>query len=142
MYLNLFMIKRPIGLDNGIFLDGWYNQLMIITKLRPFSLEEIVKLKEAFASYIKTVIDLDQKICSSGCQRHFDCEQILLKQGSEQKNIWGGGIDLMTKTIDFNSLINIRPFQNNNSNEIINEKLRDEFEKLMKYFFKNIYGDD
>jgi len=111
---------------------------MIVTKTIPYTKEEIEKLKEQFDVYIKTVIDVENKICSAGCDRHFDSEQILLEQGSKQENLWGGGIDLETKVIDFNSMINIRPQQNNTSNEIQNAKIREEFEKLTKFFFKEI----
>lgn len=111
---------------------------MIITKSQPFTKREIERLKEQFDVYIKTVIDIKEKICCAGIDRHFEGEQILLKPGSEQKNIWGGGLDLETKTIDCNSFINIRPKQNNPSNEILDSKIRNQFEELMKYFFKEI----
>ncbi|MCL5783842.1 MAG: DUF5674 family protein [Patescibacteria group bacterium] len=75
---------------------------MIITKTQPFTKEEIEKVKEQFDVYIKTVIDIDKKICSAGMDRHFEGEEVLLDQGSKQSDIWGGGIDLETKTIDFN----------------------------------------
>lgn len=113
---------------------------MTITKQRPYSKEEIKKLRELFDVYIKTVIDVKRKICSAGCDRHFDSEKILLEQGSKQEDLWGGGIDLETKIIDCNSMINIRPLQSNLSNEIQDKKTREEFEKLTKYFFKEIYG--
>lgn len=113
---------------------------MIITKKKPFSKDEIEKLKECFEVYIKTVIDIKKKMCSAGCDRHFESEKILLDQGSNQEDLWGGGIDLETITIDGNSFINIRPVQGNNSNEIQNEKIREEFIKTMKYFFGEIYG--
>lgn len=109
---------------------------MIITKERPFTKEEIIKLRELFDVYIKTVIDLKKKICSAGCDRHFDSKKILLDKGSGQIDLWGGGIDLETMTIDCNSMINIRPIQGNTSNEIQDGKIRKEFEKLTKYFFR------
>lgn len=109
---------------------------MIITKIEPYTEDEIEKLKERFDVYIKTVIDVEMSICSAGCDRHFDSEQILLEQGSSQKNLWGGGIDLETKFIDFNSMINIRPNQENTSNEIQDVKIRNLFEELTKFFFK------
>ena len=112
---------------------------MIITKITPYSKKEIEKLKEQFDIYIKTVIDIKKKICSAGCDRHFESEKILLDDGSKQSNIWGGGIDLDTKTIDFNSFINIRPMDKNTSNEIQDPKIREELEKLMKYSFGQIY---
>jgi len=113
---------------------------VIITKTKPFTKEEIRKLKELFDVYIKTVIDIEKKICSAGCNRHFESEQLLLKQESKQENLWGGGIDLETKIIDCNSFINIRPSQKNTSNEIQDEKIRSKFTKLMEYFLKEIYG--
>ena len=112
---------------------------MIITKHEPFTKEEIVGLREQFDVYIKTVIDVKKKICSAGCDRHFDSEEVLLEQGSMQENLWGGGIDLETKITDCNSMINIRPKQNNDSNEIRDVKIRMEFENLTKFFFKEIY---
>lgn len=112
---------------------------MIITKSDPYTKEEIEKLREQFDTYIKTVIDVQKKVCSAGCNRHFESEKILLEQGSHQPNIWGGGVDLETTIIDFNSFINIRPADNNTSNEIQDATIRAEFEKLTKYFFKEIY---
>ena len=114
---------------------------MIITKTKPFAKEEVLQLREQFDSYIKTVIDVEKKICSAGCDRHFESEKILLNQGSRQGNIWGGGIDLETKTIDCNSFINIRPGQGNTSNEIQDPTVRKSFEEITKYFFQSIYGE-
>lgn len=112
---------------------------MIITKATPYTKEEIEKLQEVFDTYIKTVIDIEKKICSAGCDRHYESEEVLLKDGSNQSVVWGGGIDLETKDIDFNSFINIRPNDKNNSNEIQDEKIRKEYEMLTKYFFKEVY---
>lgn len=113
---------------------------MILTKQAPYTKEEIRKLRKLFNVYIKTVIDIKRRICSAGCDRHFESEKILLKQGSKQSDLWGGGIDIDTKMVDCNSFINIRPADNNRSNEIQDPKTHEEFEKLMKYFFKEIYG--
>ncbi|MEX0621909.1 MAG: DUF5674 family protein [Candidatus Woykebacteria bacterium] len=111
---------------------------MIITKTAPFTKEEIKRASEKFETYIKTVIDIEKKICSAGADRHFESEQILLKDGSKQKDIWGGGVDLETEEIDFNAFINIRPNDNNTSNEIQNAKIRDKYKKLTEYFFKEV----
>ena len=111
---------------------------MIITKSTPFTQEEIAELKAQFDVYIKTVIDIETKTCAAGMDRHFEGEQILLSQGSKQSNIWGGGIDLVTKEIDFNSFINIRPNDNNLKNEIQSEQIKAEYKKLTQYFFKAI----
>ncbi len=113
---------------------------MIITKNTPYLKEDIKKLTEQFGTYIKTVIDVRRKICSAGADRHFESEKILLGQGSGQKDLWGGGVDVKTKIMDYNSFINIRPRDKNTSNEILDTNIKKEFEKLTKYFFKLIYG--
>ena len=112
---------------------------MVITKRKPFTKEEIEKLSEELEIYIKTVIDLEEKICSAGAHWHSDNEKILLEQGSKQEDLWGGGVDLSTLTLGFNAMINLRPKENNTSNEILDPAKRQEFEKLMKYFFKILW---
>ena len=111
---------------------------MIITKSTPYTKGEIKKLKKLFDPYVKTVIDVKKKICSAGCDRHFESEEKLLRKGSSQSDIWGGGIDLETKLIDFNAFINIRSKDDNTSNEIQDSKIREEYKKLTEYFFNRI----
>lgn len=111
---------------------------MIITKSEPFTKKEIENLREIFDVYIKTVIDVEKKVCSAGMDRHFEGEKILLEQGSKQSNIWGGGVDLETKTVDFNSFINIRPNDNNTSNEIQDVDIRKVYEKITRFFFEEV----
>lgn len=111
---------------------------MILTKSDPFTLLEINELKEQFDVYVKTVIDIEKKICAAGMSRHFEGEEILLAKGSSQSDIWGGGIDLATKEIDFNSFINIRPRDNNPKNDIQSESVRLQYKKLTEYFFSEI----
>lgn len=111
---------------------------MILTKSKPYSEEEIKKILEELDPYIKTVIDLEKEICSAGANKHFESEQTLIKEGSKQRDLWGGGVDTETKTIDFNSFINIRPHDKNTSNEIQDATIREKYRKLTEYFFKEI----
>lgn len=112
---------------------------MIITKTKPYTDEEITKLREVFDTYIKTVIDIEKKVCSAGADRHYESEKILLSQGSKQESVWGGGIDIDSCEIDFNSLINIRPTDKNPSNDILDSEKREIYHRLTKYFFQKIY---
>lgn len=111
---------------------------MIFTKSEPYIKSEIEKLKEEFEVYIKTVIDIEKKICAAGMNLHFEGEKILLQQGSEQRNLWGGGLDLETKEIDFNSFINIRPADNNTKNEIQDSEIKQKYKELTEFFFQEI----
>lgn len=111
---------------------------MIITKTDPFTKEEIEKLKEFFDVYIKTVIDIGNEICSAGADRHFESEKVLLGKGSKQSDLWGGGIDLESKVIDYNSFINIRPADKNRDRYIQDPQVQKKFKELSEYFFKEI----
>lgn len=108
---------------------------MIVTSSLPLTREQIEQVKERFGVYVKTVIDIRKKVYSAGMDRHFEGERILLDSGSHQSDIWGGGIDLETKEIDFNSFINIRPQDHNLKNEIQSEQIKKSFTELTKYFF-------
>ncbi len=112
---------------------------MIITKSTPYTKDEIEQLREVFDTYIKTVIDIENEVCSAECDRHYESEEMLLAKGSKQSTIWGGGIDFETLDIDYNSFINIRPSDNNTSNEIQDSEKRKKYEALTKYFFSVLY---
>ncbi len=112
---------------------------MIITQSEPYTSEQIEQLKEQFEVYIKTVIDLERKICSAGMDMHYEGEQILLKEGSRQSDIWGGGVDVETKSVEFNSFINIRPQDGNTSNEIQDPAKRVQYEEFTRHFFKELF---
>ncbi|MBP7118607.1 hypothetical protein KBA63_00835 [Candidatus Woesebacteria bacterium] len=112
---------------------------MVITKQTPFTSEEISQMKEVYGEYIKTVIDIRKKICVGGVVMHVDGEQLLIQENSNQSDIWGGGIDIKTTEIDFQSMINIRPHDNNMSNIIANPDIQNEYSSLTKYFFKLLY---
>lgn len=112
---------------------------MIITKKEPYTKVEIEKLLEELDPYIKTVIDLDRGICSAGAKMHYEEEAVLMESGSGQSSLWGGGVDVETKSIAFDSMINLRPNDNNSSNEILDPAYRRKFEDLTKHFFSEIY---
>jgi len=94
--------------------------------------EDIQKMAKDYEEYIKIVVDVERKILAGGGERHFEGEQKLLKNGSKQENLWGGGIDWETKEIDYNSVINLRPSQNNPSREILSEEIRKKFDTIIK----------
>ena len=87
-------------------------------------------LKE-FGDYIKVVVDVEKEILAGGGHLHTDCEQELLKQGSHQSELWGGGFDLANNQVEFNSLTNIKPEQNP-SQEILDAEIRQRFEEIVR----------
>lgn len=89
------------------------------------------KVAEDLKGYIKVVVDVKQKILSAGGDKHVDGEQMLLKDGSRQEDLWGAGLDLETDEMDFDSMINLRPEQNR-SREILDENIRAQVETITR----------
>lgn len=93
--------------------------------------KDFEKAKEDYKTYIKITIDIERGLVVLGGEYHADAEKLLLSLGSRQENIWGGGINLKTKEIETNAIINIRAGRNN-STEIIDSGIRKRFIKLAK----------
>ncbi|MFC1790751.1 DUF5674 family protein [Patescibacteria group bacterium] len=105
----------------------------IEAKIKP---EDLETARQDYGDFVKITLDLEIGQMVIGGQWHADGEKILLNFGSQQENIWGGSIDLATKQIDTIALINIRPKQNNNSQEILDPKLKKHFVKVVQRKFK------
>jgi hypothetical protein len=70
-----------------------------------------------------------------GGELHSDEEAFLLEQNSKQENLWG--INLFTELdssdmVEFDSMINVRPAQNNRSRGIESEVLREKITEIVK----------
>lgn len=105
---------------------------MIIFLERKATKKQIKQLAEHFNGYIKVVVDIEKKMLAGGTDRHFDQEQDLLRKGSKQEDLWGGGVDIETKEIDYNSIINLRPNQDNPSRDILSKDIRLKFNKIIR----------
>lgn len=84
------------------------------------SVNELVQMSEnMYGNLVKAVVDLQRGILVVDAEMHADQEQYLLEQGSKQNDLWGinlypakfGSDDF----IEFDSMINIRPRQQNMS---------------------------
>ena len=89
--------------------------------------ESLKRVAEDLRGYVKVVVDVKRGILSAGGEKHVDGEQLLLKDGSRQDDLWGAGLDLETNEMDFDSMINLRPAQNT-SREILDQKIRQQVE--------------
>lgn len=98
--------------------------------------DNLSKARKEYGDYIKVVADLITGYVAIGGEWHAGGEKLLLDTGSEQENLWGGGIDMKTKTIETVALINIRPRSGNNSQEILDKKIRQRFVKIVKDKFE------
>ena len=89
------------------------------------------RVAEDLKGYIKVVVDVRRRILSAGGEKHVDGEQLLLKDGSKQEDLWGAGLDFETNAMDFDSMINLRPKQNT-SREILDANVRQQVELITR----------
>jgi hypothetical protein len=98
---------------------------------------QIKEMLEMLQSYIKLAVDIDREILAGGGAMHADCEAVLLDDGSQQEFIWGADWDPTAQLATFESLINIRPRQNNPSMELLDPAIR---EKVAGIVLKRLGG--
>ena len=104
--------------------------ILIIRK--PATRSEIAEMSSEFGAFIKLAVDLEREILAGGGELHADCEEALLQDGSKQEDVWGGDWYPDTREVGFESLINIRPRQDNRGLELQLPGLRQRFETIVR----------
>lgn len=94
--------------------------------------QQLNEMLEALGGYIKLAVDVRRGILAGGGVLHADCESALLEDGSQQLDIWGADWNPQAKQVTYESLINIRPQQNNRSLEIKDPVIRDKIAKIIQ----------
>ena len=94
--------------------------------------KEIREMLEELETYIKLAIDVERNVLAGGGEYHADREEILLKDGSRQEDIWGADWYPESRKVEFGALINIRPNQDNRGMEIEDPKLREKIENIIR----------
>lgn len=110
-------------------------QKMIKIISTPISKPELkAYLHKTRAELAKAVVDIELGIMAIGGDLHADEEAVLLENGSQQENLWGINIypdSLGEEMIEFDSMINLRPRQNNRTRGVENEELRKKIIKVV-----------
>lgn len=96
---------------------------------------DIKVASEDYGDYVKVAVDVKKGAMAIGGEWHADAERELIKLGSRQEDIWGGGVNSKNRKVDYNALINIRPNKDNDSMEIINQSIKDKFAEVVKNKF-------
>lgn len=94
--------------------------------------EQVQDMASYYVLHIKVAVDIETGMLAGGGEWHADCEKVLLERGSKQENIWGGGYVPDRDEVDFYSLINIRPHQNNPDQNILDSNIREKVEKIVR----------
>ncbi|MCG8365344.1 MAG: DUF5674 family protein [Pseudanabaenales cyanobacterium] len=100
--------------------------------------EQMRQMLEALGVYIKLAVDVERRILAGGGELHADCEQILLRDGSRQANVWGADWHPINQTVGYESIINIRPSADNRSMEIQAPTLREQIGQIVHSLLGNV----
>ncbi len=116
-----------------------FKNMTIINITKKINLVELQQMSEQmFGNLVKAVVDIEKGIMAVDAEMHADLEQIMIENGSEQKDLWG--LNLYPeffgaeKFVEFDSMINIRPKQNNRSRNVENEEIRKKIIEIVNKF--------
>ena len=103
------------------------------------TIKELKQMSEKmFGDLVKAVVDIEKDIIVVDAPLHVDEEQLLLENGSEQKDLWGINLypDFFDKEdfIEFDSMINLRPWQNNRSRGVEDNKIQEKIREVVNKF--------
>jgi len=91
----------------------------------------VAKLKEMaakmFGNLVKAVVDIEKGVMAIDGELHADEQTLLLENGSKQQDIWGINIypdKIGDDFVEFDSVINIRPSQQNRIRGVEDEETR------------------
>ena len=101
----------------------------IILVDKPISRQILLDMaRERFGNMVKAVVDTEQGVMAIGGGLHADEESYLLERGSLQENLWGINLHPrrdLPELVEFDSVINIRPRQDNLSRDVEEPSIRD-----------------
>jgi len=90
-----------------------------------------------FGDMIKGVADVEKGLLALDAELHSDLESELLSGGSQQEDLWGFNLypdETGEDFIEYDSLINIRPRQNNRSRDVENPTIREKIVAIVDKF--------
>jgi hypothetical protein len=99
------------------------------------------EMLQSLSSYVKLAVDVRREVLAGGGELHADCEQVLLEDGSRQKDIWGADWLPFSQEVQFEALINIRPRQNNPSMTILDPAIRARVETIARRLLEGVMSE-
>lgn len=103
----------------------------------PIARQELIEMiKGQPTDLLKAVVDVKKEIMAIGGDFHSEEEELLIEQEfSEREHTWGINFypDKVEKErVEFDSLINLKPFFNNRSREVENPKIREKIKEIIR----------
>lgn len=89
---------------------------------------------------VKGVVDVEKGLLAVDGEMHADIEQYLLAHGSKQYDLWGINLYFDEEDeddfIEFDSMINIRPAQNNRTRSVESPEIQDKIKEVVHQWVK------
>jgi hypothetical protein len=89
-----------------------------------------------FGNLVKAVVDVDRDLIALDAELHSDLEALLINAGSRQQDLWGINLYPELKGddfVEFDSMINVRPSQNNRSRGVNNDETRRKIREIIAH---------
>ena len=87
-----------------------------------------------FGDMVKAVVDIRRGIMAVGAELHSDEEAMLLDDGSDQRELWGVNLYPFAAGmgfLEFDSMSNVRPAQNNPSHDVLDPTAREAIRQVV-----------
>ena len=88
-----------------------------------------------FGNLVKAIVDVDKEVLALDAELHADLEALLIENGSKQKDLWGINLypdEPEESFVEFDSMINVRPSQNNRTRGVENEDTRRKITEIIR----------
>lgn len=88
-----------------------------------------------FGDMVKAVVDVGRELMALSGELHSDEEALLIDDGSRQSDLWGINLypdEDAAAWIEFDSMINVRPSQNNRSRDVEDEATRTAIRRVVE----------
>ena len=93
--------------------------------------------ENTFGDMIKCVADVRLGSLALDAELHADLERLLLENGSAEEDLWGFNLypeEEGEDFIEYDSLINIRSWQNNPTRDVLDPDIREAIKRLVEQF--------
>ena len=113
-----------------------FAKIVNMKQVEQIKIDELREMAERmYGDMVKAVVDIEQGLLVVDGEMHVDQEQYLLEAGSQQENLWG--INLYPDQygtedfVEFDSMINLRPSQENLSRSVEDAAIRKQITALV-----------
>ena len=110
---------------------------------KPISKADVQMIaQEIYRDMVKGVVDIERGVIALGGEWHMDANKVLLAEGSRQEQVWGFNLypnENGDAVLEYISLINIRPAQDNRGMEVKDPAVRAKMHRIIKKLVPELF---